>query len=190
MINQAQLKPDDVELLRSLIGQKYRFIGGINLEDDLVSDHVVVFCEFGSLAITGDTYEDAFEGFDETYSSLVIQAAKSSDEDAIRKAGLLFKQNMNQVVDDVLRVDERVTLTERGETVWTHTTTVSLVFVLSSGFTAVTKLGHHDEMLKVTFGEVFDLDLLPSTLGGFEQSIHQSYDFRRFVSSIAPKSGE
>lgn len=184
-----RINDNELGQLGSLVGATFRFLGGASLDADRISDRIVVTTEIGSVTIFGDIKDGNFEGFDDEYSTLEVVASSHSEVEKIISTGHLFRQFFGQTIVGIKVVDETITCVKGGVKVWTYCTAVSLVIYFESGFAAITKLGHHDEMLKVTYGATFDIDALPKTEGRFEEGIHETYLYNRELISIEDYGG-
>lgn len=181
---QNRLDDEAIGLLNALVGANFGFLGGFNLNADLVADHLVLVTDEVAVTISGDTFDGDFEGFEDEYSKLEVRAAGDPEIQMVTAAGYLFRQYSGQPIVDVKAVVETVTCFETTSELWRYSTVVSLVVFFESSFVAVTKLGHHDEVLKVTHGRLFDVTALPKTEGRFDDGKQGSYRFVRELKTL------
>lgn len=111
-----------------------------------------------------------FDGEEDSYACLSVQAGAHDLEQAA-KTGHLYYFHDGETIEDVLIVRDTITGRRDGELVWTYSADNAVVFVLSGGAVAVSKLGYHDEMLQVVHADSLDSLSLPPISGCWKDKL-------------------
>ncbi len=116
---------------------------------DWLTDITAFFCTDGpAITVFGIAEYLDFEGVEDTYSLLHVDDG-APDFDEAEKPGRLYFFYAGQRVIDVLIVRDTIVEIRDGEKAWQYVTDIGIVFKLSAGVIAVTKVSHHTELLSV-----------------------------------------
>ena len=178
----------DIAKLQGLVGSELSYVAGPQLWEFLNSDLIFVAAGSKRLSFQGDIFPESFEGFDSDYSRIKLSEPTQAEVDAALKVGAAYYFHSGEVIDRVYVIRDSIRyFGAKGET-WEYVTDTGVVFQLTGGTLAVSKLGHHDEMLQVTYLDELSVDLLPVTVGHFESDLYQKYEFSRELILLGPIS--
>jgi len=175
---------DQVTELRSILNQRLAFIAGPNLSSDLCSDFVIIATADDFLGVQGDVHQGHLEGFSELYSSIETCKVEKEDLEEARKHGNQYFFKKGEIISRIFLVRDRVQGFVDGKEAWTYNSDIGIVLKLESGHVAITRLGYHDEMLKVTYLDELSVENLPATTGRFEVDVHSNYSLTRSLISV------
>jgi hypothetical protein len=165
--------------LSSLIGAELRYVAGPQLWQFLNSDYI--FAAFGDekISFQGDIFSETFEGFEADYSKIAISVPSDSAIDKALKDGYAYYFHKGEQLMGISIVRDRVKYVgSQGET-WEYVTDSGVIFELAKGIVAITKLGHHDETLQVTYLDRMVKDQIPNTVSHFDSDLFHQYQFSR-----------
>ena len=146
---------DSAMKLAALRGHVWRCLGSSHMTN-WFTDTSMFFCTEGpAITVSGWTDLFNFEGEDDTYSLLKIDAGAADFEEA-RSAGRIYSKQSGHYVNDVLIVRETVAQTRSGQVSWRYVTDIAVVFQLSDGVVAVVKVSHHTELLGIVTAPSID----------------------------------
>ena len=169
----------NLEQLRKLIGQKHLFVAGPTLWEYLSSDLIFIVCGEQQLLLQGDTFEDSFEGFKADYSQIKFGYPDSTDLDNSLQNGYSYYLHAGEVVTGVSILRETIRYSGDDDLSWEYVTDCGFILELTNGSIVISKLGHHDEMLQVTYMDVTSIANIPETVGHFEADLNHHYSVIR-----------
>lgn len=169
----------NLDQLRSLIGAELKYVAGPQLWEFLNSDYI--FAVFGDekISFQGDTLLGTFEGFEADYSKMVISVPSDAELDKALKDGSAYYFHSGEQLIGISIVRDCVKYVDSKGESWEYLTDSGIVFELAKGILAITKLGHHDEMLQVTYLDRMAKDEIPNTVGHFDSDLFHQYQFSR-----------
>ena len=133
-----------------------------------------------------ETFDSDFEGGeDDTYARLWISDDVSGLRVA-RREGNVYVHHRDELIDDVLVVRDTVSAIESGETLWTLTTDVAIVFKLSGSVISIAKGSHHTEMLSVTIARRLKLLEIPDCVDQWQDDLTIRHESSRNLIRLPP----
>lgn len=177
--NYAQVL-DKEGLLRvaALKGQAWRCFGSPGMTDWL-TDVTAFFCTDGpAITVSGIAEYLDFEGEEDTYSLLHVDDG-AADFDEAEEVGRLYFFYAGQRVIDVLIVRETIVENRGGNATWRYVTDIGIVFKLSAGAIAVTKVSHHTELLSVIKADTLEELQIDEPTKIWEDKLGIEYTTRR-----------
>ncbi len=172
--------PQDLDLLRSFIGSQLSFVAGPDLWEPLSADLIFVVCGERGLELRGDIFQDSFEGFESDYSKINFSEITQSEVLEATQRGFRYLIHAGELVTGVAILRNQVKHSGKNGNDWDYTSDSGVIFYLSEGALAVTKLGHHDELLQVTYQEKID-EALAELNSHFESDFDDQYEFTRVL---------
>lgn len=146
---------------------------------DWLSDPCVFFCTEGpAITVSGWTDYFDFEGEDDTYSLLKIDGGAEDFEEA-KRSGRIYSSEAGQEVVEVMVVRETVVATRGEHESWRYVTDIGIVFKLSAGAIAVTKVSHHTELLSVIKADTLEELQIDEPTKIWEDKLGIEYTIRR-----------
>jgi hypothetical protein len=171
--------------LRSLIGQQFSFVGGVNLPDYLVSDSLTVETSSTSVSIYGDTEEQALgQGSSDDFAFFVIGDVSDKELETIHKSGSMYLLDKRSRITDIFVVRDFVSVVSENVTKWQLEWDSAIVIGLETGFVAISFLSLGAEALRVDFLDELALEMLPLPSSGYENSLLKQYNSRREIVSL------
>lgn len=176
----------DMSMLAPLIGGRWVFMAGEAMTPHMFSPvDVIVNTTNGAVRIVSETFESDFEGGeDDTYARLWISDDVSGLRVA-RREGNVYVHHRDELIDDVLVVRDTVSAIESGETLWTLTTVVAIVFKLSGSVISIAKGSHHTEMLSVTIARGLKLLEIPDCVDEWRDDLTIRHESSRELIPLA-----
>jgi hypothetical protein len=171
----------DIEELTKLRGSIFSFVAGPTLWEFLSADLVFLVCGNQRLSIQGDIFDSSFEGFEGQYSRLIISTPNDVDLEKSVLEGSAYYFHSGETVLEVAVIRDTIEFFSDGIKSWEYVTDSGFVLNLSGGAVAITKLGHHDELLQVTYWDEFSMLTVPETDGHFESDLYQNYNINREI---------
>ena len=169
----------DLEIFQNLIGTQWSFVAGPELWEYLSSDLIFVICGELRISLQGDIFESTFESFKSDYSKIIVSSPKQHEIDLSIKKGFAYSFHAGDFVTGVSILRDSVQRTGTGIDTWDYISDSGVIFHLTSGDVAITKLGHHDEMLQVTFLDKVETAQIPEMNSHFEHDLDNQYRFNR-----------
>lgn len=170
--------------LRDLIGLKLESLSGETLPDFLMSPSVTVKAGDQIVTIFGKTDDSEIPDF-EGYASTLCIARGSLDDLALhRQSGNIYKQYSGSEITGVAIVREDLESVVSGQVVWRHSADIAIVLEFQAGFLVISKMGQHDEVLRVQFSKSFEIEGIPKLDSYFEDDILTSIRSRRRYESL------
>jgi hypothetical protein len=162
----------------ALKGRAWRCFGSQGMTDWL-TDVAAFFCTDGpAITVSGIADYLDFEGEEDTYSLLHVDDG-ASDFDEAEKVGRLYFFYAGHRVIDVLIVRETILEIRDDHEAWQYVTDIGIVFKLSAGVIAVTKVSHHTELLSIIKADTLEeLQIDPPT-NIWEDKLGIEYTIRR-----------
>lgn len=184
MIRESEItSKTSLELLNSLIGQQFRFVGGPALWEGMNADRVLVATSNNVISFNCDLVELSFEGLADEYNIVTIVAASEPDVSTSQNKGYIYLQHANEEIKSISIVEEEVLESSGVTKNWKFVSDVAWILTMETGSLVITKLNHHMESLKVDFVTNFDKFKIPRTESRFEENILTSLSvFRRTLS--------
>jgi hypothetical protein len=157
--------------LRDLIGLKLESLSGETLPDFLMAPSVTVKAGDQIVTIFGKTDDSEIPDFEGYASTLCVARGSLADLTLHRQAGNIYKQYSGSEITGIGIVREDLESVESGKANWQHSADIAIVLELQSGFLVISKMGQHDEVLRVQFLKSFDIDGIPKLDSYFEEDI-------------------
>jgi len=172
------LDRESLTRLSALVGAEWRFFAGPNVSDWLTDVSIAVVTDGPALTISGEVVDLDFEGEDDTYSSFKIDDG-ASELGLAERAGHVYHFLAGQEVREVVVVRETVTERRNNQQTWSYVANIGIVFVLSAGAIAISKVSHHSELLAVTRADSLDAVVIDDLTSGWEDQLGLDYTFER-----------
>lgn len=164
--------------IAALKGRAWRCFGSPGMTDWL-TDVTAFFCTDGpAITVSGIAEYLDFEGEEDTYSLLHVDDG-APDFDEAEKAGRLYFFYTGQRVIDVLIVRETIVEIRDGDEAWHYVTDIGIVFKLSAGVIAVTKVSHHTELLSIVKADTLEELQIDVPTNIWEDKLGIEYTIRR-----------
>lgn len=161
----------EANLLNSLIGLEFRFIGGANLADSLVSDFIMIGTDKAAVSIFGDLEEEALgAGSSDDFSYFVIHESTESEISETLKSGNMYFIDKRSSIRGASVVRDHVEFRAHGEEPWDLEWDSAVILTLDSGIVAISFLSLSMEALRVDFFEELRLEDLPTPSNAYEES--------------------
>ena len=172
-------------MLKRFVGSELNFVAGPELWEHLSSDLIILVCGENQIALQGDIFQSAFEGFQADYSTINFLPPKSADLNASIRKGFSYYFHTGERVIGVSIIRDRVVHLHGSEVLWDYQSDSGVILYLTNGALAISKLGYHDEMLQVTYFDPADMVRLPELNSHFESDLYNQYEFERQIMPIA-----
>ncbi|MFM9033553.1 MAG: hypothetical protein ACKOQ4_04580 [Mycobacterium sp.] len=171
----------------ALKGQAWRCFGSPG-RTDWLTDVTAFFCTDGpAVTVSGIAEYLDFEGEEDTYSLLHVDDG-AADFDEAEEVGRLYFFYAGQRVIDVLIVRETIVENRGGNATWRYVTDIGIVFKLSAGAIAVTKVCHHTELLTVIKADTLEELQIDEPTKIWEDKLGIEYTTRRDFIPIDPRA--
>lgn len=181
--NTDTLSRTALELLASLRGDTWRFFGGSDVTDWLTSTSFILATSSKMLTITSEVSWKDFEGEDDTYSCLNLEA-HAVDLDLARSSGHLYFFHQGQEVRDVMVVRDLIIEEQDGIAAWEYVTDVAVVICLSNGVVGARKVSHHNELVAMAHAPTIEELVVPEPSHRWINELALTYTFERQVIPI------
>jgi hypothetical protein len=179
-----KLSQQEVSILKTLVGQEFKYIGGPNVPDFLVSDQFVIGGSVLSLVVHGDVEEQPLMGEFEECSHFVVGTASETIVEATLKSGNMFLLNRRGLIQNVSVVSETLTRNSDGVADWTYESDISLVLHIDSGAIVLRLISLSMEAIGVEFHEDFSLEDIETPSSHFEGNLFESYDSKLSIREL------
>jgi hypothetical protein len=175
----------EANLLNSLTGQEFRFIGGANLAESLVSDFIIIGTDKAAVSIFGDLEEEASgAGSSDDFSYFVIRESAEAELSETRKSGNMYLIDKRSSIRGVSIVRDQMQFRAHDEDPWDLAWDSAIIFTLDSGSIAISFLSLSMEALRVDFFEELRLEDLPRPSNPYEESLVSHIEVERKVLSL------
>lgn len=174
-----------IHKLQALLGQSFSFLGGPALSKILSGDRIVFVCDKSAISFNCNFIDADLEGFPDEYNIVRPEEPRLVDIEKAKQRGYFYTQLAGEQVKEISIVEETVTRYRGSEQLWSFVSDVAFIFEMAGGFVAISKLSHHMEMLKVTYGNSLDSLVIPETSNRFEEDIFLSLEVNRRTISLS-----
>lgn len=174
----------ELGFLKSLIGQEFKFVGGPEAPDFLISDIFVLACSKSSIVVSGSIVEiSGIDDFDD-FSKMSVEEASADILAATLKSGNMFLLNRRSEITGVSLVRETLVHEENGSPKWSFTSDVGLIVHLVGGDIVLRMLSLSVEAIAVKFVERFTVEEFEEPSNIFENELINSYTAKLDLISI------
>jgi len=161
--------------LKSLVGQEFKFIGGPEVPDFLVSDSFVISCSKSALTVSGDTMEVEVNENLEEFSKLKVQVTDVNLVSATLKSGNMFLLNRRNAITGISVVRETLVHEGSDGEEWTSKSDVAIVLHLAKGNLILRLVSHSVEAIAVEFVLEFNVSTFEKPSSRFENDLFDVY---------------
>jgi hypothetical protein len=179
-----QLSTQERSLLKKLIGQEFRFIGGPFVPDFLVSDHFIIATPSFGLTVHGDIHDSPFGETLLDYSHFVVRKAECREIEATLASGNVFLEQCRSQITEVLLVRE--TISYKYMSIWrrSYQSDVAIALRLVQGYVVLRLLSHSVEAISAEMLAEFDLSSFESPSNAIQPKRFESYQSQFSLFSI------
>lgn len=167
-------------LLASLIGEEFKFVGGVNLPEYLVSDNLVVETSGQVISIYGDIEEEALgiNSLDD-FSFLVVEPAEPDEIVSVHNSGNMYLLDKRARIKGVSLIRNQISMKKTGDRSWELAWDSGIVLHLETGSIVVNFLSLSSEVLRVDFLDEFSLEEVAQPTFGYEDSLLSQFQVTR-----------
>lgn len=170
--------------LKELVGQEFKFIGGPEVPDFLVSDSFVISGSTSTLTVYGDTVEvQVGENFEE-FSKLVVEVTDRKLVAATLKSGNMFLLNRRNEITGISVVRETLIHEGSDGEAWKLYSDVAIVLHLAKGNVTLRLVSHSVESIAVEFVMEFSVSNFERPSSRFESDLFDGYSSKCELVSI------
>ena len=177
------------ELPGSLRGDSWQFFGGSDVTDWLTSTSFILATDSKIITITSEVSWKDFEGEDDTYSCLTLEA-DAVDHDRARSSGHLYFFHQGQEVRDLMVVRDLITEEQVGIPTWQYVTDVAVIDCLSDGVVCARKVSDHNELVAMAHAPTIEALAVPEPSHRWTNEIGLTYTFERQVIPVDALSSD
>lgn len=170
--------------LRNLIGLTFESLSGETLPDFLMSPSVTVKAGGQIVTVFGKTDNCEIPDFEGSASTLCVEQGSLDDINLHRQSGNVYKQYSGRGITGIGIVREDLESDVSGQVVWQHSADIAIVLELESGFLAISKMGQHDEVLRIQYLKSFEIEDIPKLDSYFEDDIFNTVRSIRSYESL------
>lgn len=176
MIKVSQkLSAGELTLLRQLIGQEFKYVGGPQVPDFLVSDYFVICCSASCISISGDSEVQRLADDSGEYSYLTLRSSTSEENDRALKSGNVFLLNLQNVISEVSIVSEEITKLKFGSPEWVYEADIAVILQMPSGAVIFELISHNAEAIAVKSTADFNVSSIDSPSSSFQDDLINSF---------------
>lgn len=172
------------EILVNLVGSTLESVSGPGLPSYLISPRIFVSASTGNVELFGDVEDSPIADFEGVMSTLNVDVALREEVELAKTQGNVYRQKSGMDITSVRVIRETATCTNGGSLNWVYESDIGILLVLSGGFLVVSKLGQHDEALKVQFLDEFNPMIVERLDSYFESDLIQNIVYSREVVTI------
>jgi len=179
-----KLTLEELAILKSLVGQDFKYVGGPNASEFLVSDQFVIGGSSSSVTIHGDVEQQPLIGEFEECSHFVVRAATAEFATATQESGNTFLLNRRGVIQNVSVVSESLTHISGGVSDWTYESDVAIVLHTPAGAIVLRLISLSMEAIAAEFIEDFSLAAVETPSSHFEDNLLESYESKMAIRGL------
>lgn len=170
-----KLRAEETALLRSLVGQEFRFVGGPQAPSYLVSDYFLIGASETSISIIGDINFVNLNDESGDYSFMRIHKSNPEEAEKTLKSGNFYLLNRRSKIVDVSVVTETISQSGIASSHWRYVVDIAVVLRLELGFVVFQLLSHNAEAISVESPDDFSLERFEITTSSFESDLVRTY---------------
>jgi hypothetical protein len=171
--------------LKSLEGQEFRFIGGPEVPDFLVSDSFVISGSKSALKVSGNTMEVQVNENVEEFSKLEVEVADANLVAATLKSGNMFLLNRRNAITGISVVRETLVHEGSDGEEWTLNSDVAVVIHLAKGNLILRLVSHSVEAIAVEFVMEFNVSAFEKPSSRFANDLFDGYRSKLALFSVS-----
>jgi hypothetical protein len=175
----------ELSILQTLVGQEFKYVGGPNVPDFLVSDQFVIGGSDSTLTIHGDVAAQPLIGELEECSHFVVSTASAEFTEATIKSGNIFLLNRRGLIQNVSVVSETLTRVSGGTPDWAYESDVAIVLHTMAGAIVLRLISLSMEAIAVEFVEDFSLESIETPSNHFEGNLFETYESKLGIRELA-----
>ena len=170
------MKLNELIVLGSLVGQKWKYLTGAALTRNQMTDAFVLVTDNQKLSFGGFVSWVEANSLAQLMCSFEVNERPASRMEEICSENLHFFHFQGETVQDVVVERECISKKVDGNIVWSYFSDVGISIRLESGSIKLFKQTHHDETLAVEFVKS-NREMAPtSTLSVFNPDLFNSYE--------------
>ena len=182
------ISKSDAKLLKSLIGSKFNFVGGLWLPDFLSSSTIVVSTSAGAFSISGELKDLSFEGFEDEYSSIRITKMGTDDLEKIKATGNTYLRDLSSEIRNISVAREEITEISGETQNWIYSKDFAVIIDLASTSVVIELISHGSETLKARAVDNFKLGDLVTPVEHWDEDLFISYTRNLAIVSLDEKN--
>ena len=171
-------------MLKNLIGQEFRFIGGPFVPDFLVSDHFIIAASSFALSVHGDIHDSPFGETFLDYSHFVLRKAEKREIESTLASGNVFLEKCRSHITEVLLVRETISYKYMSIERRSYQSDVAIALRLVQGYVVLRLLSHSVEAITAEMLAEFDLSRFESPSNAFQPKLFESYESQFSLISV------
>ena len=175
----------ELKALKSLVGQEFKFIGGREVPDFLVSDSLVLGASNTALAFSAAMKDVTINGAIEEFSFLFVEVANEDVVAETLKSGNMFLLNLRHEITGISIVRETLTHFVKNLPSWTLSADVALVLHLVEGNVMLRLVSHSVEAIAVEYAHDFSLSSFEKPSSRFKNDLFDAYTSQFEVISVS-----
>ena len=120
------LSESQTEILSELIGQEFRYVGGPDVPDYLITDSFIVAASKTSVTVLGDVFTADSQNAPEDFAHLVVKESSVKEIKRTSDSGNMFLINRKSLITGVSLVRETLIHKNLEMTEWSFETDIDL----------------------------------------------------------------
>ena len=165
----------ELKQLLALVNEEFKFIGGPEVPEFLVSDSFVIGTSNSAVVVSAGMQDASVGDKIEDFSYLMVEVADSDLVEKTLKSGNLFLLNRRNGITGFSIVREMLTHSEGSETRWQLISDVALVVHLVEGCIVLRMVSHSVEAIAVEYVSDFSINSFEKPSSRFGNDLFDTY---------------
>jgi hypothetical protein len=165
----------ELRQLKALVNEEFKFIGGPEVPDFLVTDSFVIGTSNSAVVVSAGMQDASISDRIEDFSCLMVEDADADLVAETLKSGNMFLLNRRNGITGFSIVRERLTHSERGEVSWRLISDVALVIHLVVGCVVLRMVSHSVEAIAAEYVNEFSINSFEKPSSRFENDLFDTY---------------
>jgi hypothetical protein len=167
--------PIELQQLKELVNEEFKFIGGPEVPDFLVSDSFVIGTSNSAVVVSAGMQDVTISESIEDFSCLMVEVADSDLVAKTLKSGNMYFLNRRNGITGFSIVRETLTHSKKSESSWRLISDVGLVIHLVEGYVVLRMVSHSVEAIAVEFVKEFSINSYEKPSSRFEDNLFDTY---------------
>lgn len=165
----------ELQQLKALVNEEFKFIGGPEVPDFLVSDSFVIGTSNSALVVSAGIQDRSINDSIDDFSCLMVEDADSDLVAKTLKSGNMFLLNRRNGITGFSIVRETLTHLEKSEVSWRLISDVALVIHLVEGCVVLRMVSHSVEAIAAEYVNEFSINSFEKPSSRFENDLFDTY---------------
>lgn len=180
------LSESQTEILSELIGQEFRFVGGPDVPEYLITDSFIVGASKTCVSVHGDVFTADSQNAPEDFAHLVVKESSVEEIEETSVSGNMFLINRKSLITGVSLVRETLIHKNLEMAYWSFETDIAIVIHLESGFIFLRLISHSNEALAASFVSELDVKKFEETSSSYTDSLMSKYESSLKIIYLSP----